>query len=305
MNLELGTPALEVAIALSFVFFLLSVIVSACSEGVAWLFKLRARTLVKGIRRLIGDEGIANDVLAHKLVQSDVTTPATKRKPSYVSARNFALALIQTVRKDGKAAGGAWAEVKDAVNSMEGDSALGAQLQGLLLEAEHDLTTFRKSVESWFDDAMDRVSGWYRRWSQAITCVIAVAVAVGLNVDAVRVTERLTNDPAVRATIVSQAEAVAERSKGEAGVEPPAGGSEPSLAKTGENVHGAFEEVNALNLPILWGEANDHVNLATVVGWLITAIAISLGAPFWFDALGKLAHLRTSGKKPEPEKQQT
>lgn len=298
MNLELGTPALEVAIALSFVFFLLSVIVSACAEGIAWLFKWRAKTLAKGVKGLLGDGEVAEKVLAHPLVQSDVTTPVKKRMPSYVSARNFALALIQTVRADATAAGGAWEEVKAAVNSMPADAPLGAQLKGLLLEAETDLTAFRKSVESWFDDAMDRVSGWYRRWSQAITCVIAVAVAVGLNVDAVRVTERLMRDPAVRATIVSQAEATAERPKGEAG-------TEPSLTKTGENVDGAFEEVNALNLPILWGEANDQVDLATVVGWLITAIAISLGAPFWFDALGKLAHLRTSGKKPEPVKQQT
>ena len=40
-------------------------------------------------------------------------------------------------------------------------------------------------------------------------------------------------------------------------------------------------------------------NLALVlVGWLLTAIAASLGAPFWFDLLGKLAKLRAAGTKP-------
>lgn len=37
----------------------------------------------------------------------------------------------------------------------------------------------------------------------------------------------------------------------------------------------------------------------TFAGWLITALAISLGAPFWFDLLNKLVQLRSSGKKPD------
>lgn len=37
----------------------------------------------------------------------------------------------------------------------------------------------------------------------------------------------------------------------------------------------------------------------TLCGWFITALAISLGAPFWFDLLNKLVQLRNSGKKPE------
>ena len=32
-----------------------------------------------------------------------------------------------------------------------------------------------------------------------------------------------------------------------------------------------------------------------IVGWLLTVAAISLGAPFWFDLLGKIVHLRASG----------
>ena len=86
---------------------------------------------------------------------------------------------------------------------------------------------------------------------------------------------------------VKQAEAKAEKTSG---------GPE---AKTGENVSDAFQEVQDLNLPILWSEANAHVSVTTIVGWLLTAIANSLGAPFWFDALSKLAHLKTSGRKPE------
>jgi hypothetical protein len=37
------------------------------------------------------------------------------------------------------------------------------------------------------------------------------------------------------------------------------------------------------------------------LGWLITAFAVSLGAPFWFDLLNKFVNVRASGKAPEEE----
>jgi hypothetical protein len=38
-------------------------------------------------------------------------------------------------------------------------------------------------------------------------------------------------------------------------------------------------------------------------GLAITVLAVSLGAPFWFDLLNKLANLRASGPKPQPSVQ--
>jgi len=39
-----------------------------------------------------------------------------------------------------------------------------------------------------------------------------------------------------------------------------------------------------------------------ILGWLITALAISLGAPFWFDLLNKLMTLRGSIKTKDASK---
>ena len=36
-----------------------------------------------------------------------------------------------------------------------------------------------------------------------------------------------------------------------------------------------------------------------LVGWLLTALAASLGAPFWFDVLNKFISIRSVGKAPE------
>ena len=293
MSFDIGAVPLEVAIALSFVFFLLSVIASACTEGVSWALKLRAKTLVKGIRGLVG-EAAAGKVLNHPLVKTDVTTDSKRKQPSYVSARNFTLALFQTVSKDGLAMAKNIDEARGAINSLD-DSPLGKQLKALVNDGEADLGRFRNSVEKWFDDGMDRVSGWYKRRAQIITCVFAVAIAVGLNVDAIRVTERIANDPTVRTTIVTQAEKTAESSPG-----PTGGEEESSLTGAGKEAETAVKQLKTLNLSILWGSGNQSVHLTTIVGWLITALAISLGSPFWFDALSKLARLRTTGTKPKP-----
>jgi len=51
-----------------------------------------------------------------------------------------------------------------------------------------------------------------------------------------------------------------------------------------------------------WGK--DSLNLTTggwiqrVLGWLLTMIAVSLGAPFWFDMLNKIINIRNAGTKP-------
>ena len=35
------------------------------------------------------------------------------------------------------------------------------------------------------------------------------------------------------------------------------------------------------------------------MGWLMTAFAVTLGAPFWFDLLGKIVALRAAGNPPK------
>lgn len=295
MSLDLGSPAIEIAIALSFVFFLLSVIVTACTEIVAWATKQRAKQLIKGIEGLIGDPEVAAQVLEHPLVQSDNTTPPDEKQPSYVSARNFAMALMDTVRQGGQT----FEALKANVATLP-EGALKAQLEGLLTETESDVAAFRKSVEGWFDDAMDRVSGWYKRWSQWWTLGIAIVVAVGLNASTVRIVEHLAKEPAVRTAVVGQAEAAGEAEQPEAADTP---------KEAGEKIEAAYSELGDLKLPLMWSDENvpdDPKGWGlTAIGWALTVVALTLGAPFWFDTMGKLSRLRSAGRRPEDEPTQT
>ena len=306
MNIDLGSPVIDIAIGLSFIFFLLSLIASAISEFCAGVVNLRGKTLLKGIEGMIGDEKIARKVFGHPLVRTNgkkdaKTVLKLERKPSYVSAENFGRALLAVL--------GEHRPESEKERKEWSASFLGRQLRALGVKGrERDLP----KIEKWFDDSMDRVSGWYKRWSQYLTIAIAIAVAVGLNANTLRIAERLDKEPATRTAVVASAEktleneaTAAEKAAQEEG-EP----ADPvaTIKNAGENFSKATGEVTALKLPFLWGEGNDPGTMSLIdnaLGWFLTVVAISLGAPFWFDALGKLANLRMAGKKPEKEPQTT
>jgi hypothetical protein len=318
LNIDLGSPIIDVAVGLSFIFFLLSVIASAVSEFCAGVVNLRGKTLLKGIEGMVGDEVIAKELFDHPLVRTNGKkdskaglTPIERgrlslpgrikleRKPSYVSAENFGRALLAVIgehKPESK-------EEKEAWSS----TFLGSQLQALGVKGkERDLP----KIEKWFDDSMDRVSGWYKRWSQWLTIAIAIAVAIGLNANTLRIAERLDQEPATRAAVVAGAEKTLEKEGEAAEAKAEEQGESTDAVATIKNAGDTFAkatgEVTALKLPFLWGEGNDPATMSWVdnaLGWFLTVVAISLGAPFWFDALNKLANLRMAGKKPEREPQ--
>lgn len=82
-------------------------------------------------------------------------------------------------------------------------------------------------------------------------------------------------------------------------------GNEAKICRNAALLHA----LNSSGIPIGWDDGQFErltgkdgslaLWTATLLGWLITAFAITLGAPFWFDLLGKLVKLRGSGGKAE------
>lgn len=154
-------------------------------------------------------------------------------------------------------------------------------LQKAAANAGSTLDGFRAQVEHAFDDAMERASGWYKRKVQVMVVILAAAVAIGGNVDSVRIANRLWNDAPLRAAVAAKAADQVDSQK----------------------AADAVDQVHQLQLPLGWGAANAPKGIGEaalrIPGWLITIAALSLGAPFWFDLLSRLVRLRGSGV-PEP-----
>ncbi|MCP4612473.1 MAG: hypothetical protein GY845_27560 [Planctomycetes bacterium] len=243
--------------------------------------------------------------------------------PSYIPARTFALALMDIVLPAAAtpsgaagatppptlpapaatagatptpppavAASGKVQPLRDAIENISNPKVKQA-LMTLVDAAGDDISNARENIEAWFNSAMDRVSGWYKRRTRIILLFLGLFVAVAVNADTIIISNSLSNDEALRQSLVT---AVQEYTKNQ-----PQDPNDSAEKKLSENL----TRIQKLGLPIGWNNDDPRTIPTTVggwitkaLGWLITAIAISLGAPFWFDLLNKFTKLRSSIKSP-------
>src|SRR5262249_32717908 len=71
--------------------------------------------------------------------------------------------------------------------------------------AAGDVEKLRAAIEEWFDSGMDRVSGWYKRWTQAWQFGFGLVLAVALNVNVVSIANDLWINIPLRNAIVGDA----------------------------------------------------------------------------------------------------
>ena len=314
-----GSTALEFAIGMAFVYLILSLAVTALQEGLASLFRRRARTLKAGLNNLLRDPNLVDQIYSHHLVRG---LHLSDRKPSYIPSRLFALALLDRLTPAGQVPDKA--SVKAA---LEGDGRpLNAALRVLMADANDNYDRFVENVEVWFNHSMERVSGWYKRYTQAILVALAVPMTMLVNADSLDIGCVVWKDPTVRAALVAEAQ--------KTDVSPPPPPAEPEeLRDVLANVDAYTSSLRSVRVPIGWAEAasaeltDEQLKIQTAMnqltgcrnpgprpttlrgwgqaigthwlGWFITILAISLGSPFWFDLLNKFMLIRGGGKSPE------
>jgi len=170
-----------------------------------------------------------------------------------------------------------------------------------LNEAGGDLNVFKSRLEKWFDDSMERVSGWYKRNTQTWLFIIGFLLAMVLDVNTIQIAKYLSKNKEIAAKLADMGTAVAANTHFKDSV---------ITTQIFKEIKAQKDSVNTL-LGLGWKyEPNSSAfDKAGVViagtfgtswtnffGIFISAIAISLGAPFWFDLLNKFANIRASGK---------
>lgn len=271
------------------------------------------------------------------------------------------------------------------------------QFVSTLTGAQTQLQQLHDSVEVWFNNSMDRVSGAYKRTVQGWLFIIGILIASCSNADTIDMWRRLKADDGLRAAMVRRAEATVAAldttladsvaaARTVAGApsspqpttpapaqtdsprvtlaSPGAGGAGADTARSaGTGTAGDSAKLAAVKqaranylahrtrldsmelklgwtrdeavsarflrrdstgvypkpgawLPrrvLTWAEkrftpAGHHADLfpfdtrqnwGKLLGLLLTAIAISLGAPFWFDLLNKVISIRAAGRAPD------
>jgi hypothetical protein len=311
-----SSAILDVAIGIAFVYLFFSLICSVVNEGIASVFALRAKNLVAGINSLFSQgtapsgELFVQEIYRHGLIRGlfkdppaqqapDALALASKRfsranLPSYIPSRTFAVALVDILApSDGKNSR-TLQQVSDAVGRLPDGPAKKA-LTTLLADSTTDLAGFQQKVENWFNDSMQRAAGWYKRQAQVFLLVIALVVTVGLNVNTIKLAQSLWGNPVARQAAVDLAQKYAHDNK------TPIETDQGHLKARADDLAALGKQ---LPFPLGWQampERSLSFWLGTLAGWLITALALSLGAPFWFDTLNRFMTVR-SAIKPKEEK---
>jgi hypothetical protein len=330
--------AVDVVIGVVFLYLLLALVVTTVQELIATIFNFRANSLYDTLKELLQgkvrpgkDEKLLVDALyAHPLIKSlcqDIPPPGTasRRRPSYIPSRTFAIALLDVLRGDR-----ALTETVGASTVITQACATVALIEnedlkrtlGLLLKEvkqgtdkiDEEARAISAEVEGWFNNRMARASGWYKRRMQSWAFAIACIVTLVFNADTIYAVDRLWTDGTLRDSVVATAQAyhdarlaaAAPSAAPSAAAVPSASeGATPSAADVRDRAVDVVDAANTLTkagLPIGWQRrihwAKDWGTV--LLGWFLTALAVSLGSGFWFDILSKVLQLRGSGKKVSP-----
>ena len=346
------SAAIDTGIGLAFLYLLLALIVTTLQELTATWLRFRARDLYAALADMLASRNAHGSVEHQQLLQQFYEHPLIKnlcqRKalsnlhhlPSYIPSRTFALALLDVLQKQVPLSDAT--QVRPLLSDLEravSEIPIPALKESLLLIIRNaDLFADRvdskanaivSSIETWFNDRMARLSGWYKRRAQIVSLVLAGALAFATNADTLHVAKSLWANASLRESIVARAQAyvaqppaalasspAALASSPAALASPPTAAlasppaalaSPPTAEKSAEGADPAADakklqsdlarEAAALQssgLPLGWSIPPDRWS---IIGWLLTTLAVSLGAGFWFDVLSKALQLRGTGPK--------
>jgi hypothetical protein len=162
------------------------------------------------------------------------------------------------------------------------------------------------AVEQWYDGTMDRVNGLYKRHTQNWLLVLGMVLAIICNANLFSIAQKLWSSKDARDAVTATAQMYSCKD------------GQPCALPSYETARNEIQKRLAEELPVgydwdyvegYWraGADPEHRGLKALAahwafnfaGWMLTAIAVSLGAPFWFDMLNKLINLRLAGVKPD------
>ncbi|OIP71156.1 MAG: hypothetical protein AUK43_06975 [Oscillatoriales cyanobacterium CG2_30_40_61] len=320
---------LNVAIGLFFIYLLLSLLISEIQEFLASsVFDWRAKNLYHSIQFILGDS--ATELLyQYPLIKSwkDYKQQVNKQSigPSYIPSTTFALALISVIiEKSGVQPEIDSLTIDDfilAINSEEIQQFFHPDqiklFKILAIKTKNkagDTANFESletAISDWFQQSMTRASGVYKRQVKLITLAIGFIVAMGLNADTLNIANRLFQEPVLQENLSQSINIVLTNN-----LNSPLNNclnSDINSTKDCQELTDNFLYSYLLDfssLPLGWGQSNlnQQFNLGrnmgiqlfkVILGWGLTAIAISMGSSFWFDLLNKLINVRNTGSKPQ------
>lgn len=333
MNL---TTWIDVAIGLTLIYLGVSLFVTIINEYIAQMLNLRGQQLRTALNTLIDDDMIKQKLVKSPALESFFKKQSkkkgfhevlnvlkqllfiffpTNRLPSYVDPNILGRMLVGSLSASSVNAGNltntnnAVSQISATIDNLP-NSSIKTQLQAIIRTSGSTIENLSTAVSDWLDRSLTMMSESYKRNLQIISFGVGLTIAVILNINTITLTQHLYRDKETRDATTSLAIQIAEQTN-KASFEQCI--NLPRDKFMSDNAcapfKGLIDAIQTRNstlglLPIGWPEGVLKLLSATLtdwLGWFMTALAVSLGAPFWFDLLNKVVSVRHGIRKPEIE----
>lgn len=346
---------LETGIAVVLIIFVFSIVVYVIQELIAANLEFRGKMLKASLNQILdrtnADEKLATAFFDHPQIK--MLKKNLDKLPAYIPAANFAMSVMDIIaEKAGNRTGNVLNDFKSGLQQFvnaDGDLPV-------LLRTWADNSTgvkeLKETIEKWYNEYMDRVTGWYKKEYRYVTRIIAVCIALGFNLNIINITKTVYGDSQLRTTLVTAAEKMTDQPESvksyyTATIKSRLDEVDTTFERKIRNQSNNNHPIDSLNKrrnfekdsiisnynqsqirlakslidsvsrgKLVFGWSNSPVKTidantglqrnATwweitlmLIGILIGATAISMGAPFWFDVMVKLVNVRRAGLKPQ------
>lgn len=356
--------ALDVILGIILIYLIFSLIATAINEALAAILSSRAKWLRHGISALLATPGQIKHKPSGNKIEEDLklavdafyanpfirylnqNTAGLVPDTSYISAQTALQGFLSygQQRKDQDQAltmPMTPEQLRNAIVQLPNDSPIRVVLDDLWARTRGDRRDLEQAFETWFESFELQVSSWYRQKTQLVLSVIAVFLAVALNLDTIALVKQLATNKPTRDSVATLAQsatmsdvfdgpeykAIEQARKDGQGHEALVKAQQAWYARLDRDV---LQKLDRSGIQIGWDqtwlEAWEQARrpgtspdtwpdtgqmlwlLSKLTGLLLTAAALTLGAPFWFDLLKKVASVRSVGQsllesaaKPKPK----
>jgi hypothetical protein len=238
-------------------------------------------------------------------------------------------AIVKLLQKNGVSdPAGALKNIRDVALQLEAaNPELTNSVRHSMAILQEAKSEYVAKVHGWFDQTIDRVSQRFTANAHGITFVVALVLAFSVQLDTIFLINRLSTDDAMRTYLGGQAQAISKEAA-EKGVAPrntdaaqnhdqpksgntgQSGGSADAKKDAAEKKDAQTEITTVLQnnglivppkWPFHWAWPPTDLKHEQLLGILLSALLLSLGAPFWYGALQSLLKLRSSVAKKDDE----
>jgi hypothetical protein len=313
---------LDLLIGLSLVMLIVSMAVTVITQFAVALVNSRGRNLLKGLAGLLRQidpamspeisKEIVTKVLTHPLIcQNGGRLGTVVHREEFtqllleLASGNGPQRLEEVARKALTATlnsngvsdpGAALKNIRRAALQLEiSNPEMASNVRKNLAILQGGTSDFVGKIHDWFDQTIDRISDRFTASTRVLTFVAALLVAVVLQLDTVGLINRLSTSDQLRNSFVQQALQITKDSS--------------ATKQSGTDYYRKYDRLLAsgglLTMPQDRMDWKNQWRWLKLPGILLSAMLLSLGAPFWYSALKNLLQLRSLIAGKDDDERQT